>query len=104
VWGPEIEVHGLFPLKTNAEFVQVLNRKEIIMKVWERGAGATLACGTGACASVVAGVLNDLTDREVKVNLKAGYLSVEWSRENNRVYLTGPADFVFKGRYLQSDR
>ncbi|NTW06076.1 MAG: diaminopimelate epimerase, partial [Peptococcaceae bacterium] len=102
VWGPEIEAHSAFPLKTNAEFVQVLTREEISMKVWERGVGVTLACGTGACASVVAGVLNNLIERKVKVNLSSGYLTVEWNQDNNRVYLTGPADFVFQGNYLYS--
>ncbi len=96
--GPVIESHRAFPRRTNVEFIQVLNREEVVMRVWERGAGETLACGTGACASVVAGVLNGLTDRKVRVHLAAGYLDIEWSG-NGRVYMTGPAEEVFTGNY-----
>ncbi|MCL6611259.1 MAG: diaminopimelate epimerase [Peptococcaceae bacterium] len=98
-WGPGIECHPAFPAKTNVEFVQVLNGGEVAMRVWERGAGPTLACGTGACAAVVACVLNGLTGRRVKVSLAAGHLLVEWDEDSNRVYMTGPAEFVFKGEY-----
>jgi len=96
--GPLIENHPAFPRRTNVEFVQVLNRGEVKMRVWERGAGETLACGTGACASVVACVLNGLTDRLVRVHLAAGYLDIEWS-DNGRLYMTGPAEEVFTGDY-----
>lgn len=96
--GPEIENHSLFPARTNAEFVQVLNEKEMIMRVWERGAGITLACGTGACASVVAAVLNGKTGRQVTVHLDGGDLFIEWDREDNHVYMTGAAEFVFWGK------
>ena len=98
-WGPGIENQPIFPKKTNVEFVQVLNHSEILMRVWERGAGPTLACGTGSCAAVVAGVLNGLTGRRVKVNLAAGSLDIEWKEDNNRVYMTGPTEFVFEGEY-----
>jgi diaminopimelate epimerase len=81
------------------EFVQVFNRENILVRVWERGSGETLACGTGACASVVASVLNKLTERKVKVNLTGGVLQIEWRENNNSVYLTGPAVEVFKGVY-----
>lgn len=98
--GPAIEKHPLFPRKTNVEFIQVNSRNEITMKVWERGTGPTLACGTGACASVVASILNDKTDRTVTVHLPGGDLKIEWNRENNHVYMTGPATYVFKGQTL----
>lgn len=97
--GPQIEAHDVFPKKTNTEFIQVVNRGEVNMRVWERGAGETLACGTGACASVVAGVLNNLTDRQVTVHLTGGDLLIEWG-EDNHVYMTGPAENVFIGNYV----
>lgn len=97
LWGAELEVHTCFPAKTNVEFVQVLNRNEMIMRVWERGAGITLACGTGACATLVAAVLNGLTDRKALVHLLGGDLLIEWNQENNHVYMTGPAKQVFRG-------
>jgi diaminopimelate epimerase len=96
--GPSIEKHSSFPRKTNVEFIQVLNRDEVIMKVWERGAGETMACGTGACATAVACVLNGHTGRRVTVHLKGGSLLIEWE-ENNHVYMTGPAEEVFTGEY-----
>lgn len=99
IWGRKIETHPAFPRKTNVEFVQVISRSEVAMRVWERGAGYTMACGTGACAAAVAGVLNGCTGRTVKVNLEAGQLHVEWKEENNRVYMTGPAETVFSGDY-----
>ena len=89
--GKAIEMHESFPNKTNVEFVHVLNEKEIIMRVWERGAGETLACGTGACASAVACVLNKKTDRTVTVHLKGGDLKIEWDENSNHVFMTGPA-------------
>ncbi len=98
LWGAELEVHPLFPAKTNVEFVQVLNRQEMIMRVWERGAGITLACGTGTCATLVAAVLNGHTDRRAVVHLLGGDLLIEWDESNNHVYMTGPALEVFQGR------
>ena len=94
--GPLIENHRLFPSRTNVQFVQVTGRQEIKVRTWERGAGETLACGTGACAAVVACVLNRLTARHVTVHLPGGDLSVEWLGDN-RVVMTGPAVVVFHG-------
>lgn len=94
--GPIIEKLPVFPEKINVEFVQVLGPREIRVRVWERGVGETLACGTGACASVVASFRNNLTARKATVHLKGGDLKVEWS-ENNHIYLTGPAEEVFRG-------
>lgn len=96
--GPELENHTLFPARTNVEFVQVLNEKEMLMRVWERGAGVTLACGTGACASLVAAVLNGKTGRQATVHLLGGDLFIEWDEKDNHVYMTGPASFVFEGK------
>lgn len=97
-WGRELEIHPMFPAKTNVEFVQILKRDELIMRVWERGAGVTLACGTGACATLVAAVLNDLADRKALIHLLGGDLLIEWSEANNHVYMTGPAAEVFRGQ------
>ena len=91
------EHHPVFPKRTNTEFVEVVNRSYVKMRVWERGAGATLACGTGACATVVAGVLNDLCDRTCTVNLPGGDLKIQWSEESDRILMTGPATLVFTG-------
>ncbi len=96
--GPRIETLPLFPRKTNVEFVQVLNQGEVNMRVWERGAGETLACGTGACATGVACVLNSLTGRKITVHLAGGDLGIEWA-EDNHVYMTGPAEYVFRGQW-----
>ncbi|WP_027363642.1 diaminopimelate epimerase [Desulfotruncus alcoholivorax] len=96
--GPVIETHNVFPRKTNVEFVQVINDHEVRMRVWERGAGQTLACGTGACATAVAAALNGLTGRKVRVQLYAGPLDIEWAGDG-RVYMTGPAQEVFTGNY-----
>ncbi len=96
-WGPLLEVHEMFPARTNVEFVQVINNEEIIMLVWERGTGLTLACGTGACASLVASVLNNKTGRKATVHLPGGDLLIEWSELNNHVYMTGPALEIFTG-------
>ncbi|MGI6491568.1 MAG: diaminopimelate epimerase [Peptococcaceae bacterium] len=96
--GPRFENHPSFPRKTNVEFVQVLNRAEVRMAVWERGAGVTLACGTGACAVGVAGALNGFTNRAVTVHLSTGELYIEWAADNH-VYMTGPAEEVFSGSY-----
>ena len=95
--GPKFESHELFPNRVNTEFIQILNRNEVNMRVWERGTGETLACGTGACASTVAGVLNGLTDEEITLHLLGGDLKVRWDREENVVYMTGPAKVVFDG-------
>lgn len=98
--GPQFEHHPVFPQRTNTEFIQVISSDYIKMSVWERGAGVTLACGTGACASVVAGVLNNKCDRSCTVELPGGCLQISWSATDNRVYMTGPATEVFKGKYL----
>ena len=95
--GRAFEYHPRFPERINTEFCRVLGRGRIEMRVWERGAGETLACGTGACAAVVASVLNDLTDEEVIVKLVGGELLIKWDRSVNHVYMTGPAVRVFDG-------
>lgn len=95
--GPIIERDQIFPARTNVEFVEVINRKQLNMRVWERGAGITLACGTGACAAVVASVKNDLTDSQVTVQLPGGELFIEWAADE-LVYMTGPAEYVFSGK------
>ena len=97
--GPEIEKHKLFPKKTNVEFVKVLDKQNLEMRVWERGSGETLACGTGACATGVAAVLNGLTERKVNVHALGGILTVEWDENSGEVFLSGPAEEVFKGVY-----
>lgn len=97
-WGPKLEVHPLFPRKVNVEFATVLDRGRVDMRVWERGAGPTLACGTGACATLVSSVLNGLTDRAAWISLKGGDLYIEWNEEDNHVYMTGPAEVVFTGK------
>lgn len=94
--GPEIEKHPLFPNRTNVEFVEVINRDELKVRVWERGVGETLACGTGACASLVVASLKGLTNRSARLHLRGGELFVEWL-ENGEVFLTGPAEEVFEG-------
>ncbi len=95
--GPQVEHHPAFPRRINTEFIQIVSECEIIFRVWERGAGLTLACGTGACAAVVACVLNGKTRREVRVHLPGGDLDIEWSAADNHVYMTGPAAEVFCG-------
>ena len=97
--GTLFEHHSVFPQRTNTEFIQIVKPNYIKMRVWERGAGITLACGTGACASVVAGVLNGKCDRLCTVELPGGCLQIEWSAANNRVYMTGSAQKVFTGTY-----
>lgn len=101
-WGPLIETHEWFPRRTNVEFITVQSPQEITMRVWERGVGQTLACGTGACAAVVASVLNDQTSREVLVHLKGGDLFIEWNKQDGHVYMTGPAEAVFSGKWLKT--
>jgi diaminopimelate epimerase len=100
--GPLFEHHPVFPQRTNTEFIEVIRPDYVKMRVWERGAGITLACGTGACASVVAGVLNHKCDRTCTVELPGGCLQINWSESNNRVYMTGSATEVFQGKYLLS--
>ncbi|MDD2421836.1 MAG: diaminopimelate epimerase [Heliobacteriaceae bacterium] len=97
--GSLLEKHPVFPQKTNVEFVQVLSPQAIKMRVWERGAGLTLACGTGACAAVVGSVLNRYTERRVTVHLPGGALEIEWDKAGERVFMTGPAVEVFRGEY-----
>lgn len=95
--GPGFENHECFPNRVNTEFVRIIDRKTAEMRVWERGSGETLACGTGACAAAVASVLNGLTEDEVTVKLLGGDLSIKWDREKDTVYMTGPAEVVFDG-------
>ncbi len=95
--GPLFENHSLFPDRINTEFVKVLDRKTVQMRVWERGSGETLACGTGACAVAVSSILNHLTDEEITVKLLGGDLLIHWDRQENLVYMTGPATTVFEG-------
>ncbi len=95
--GPKIETHRLFPRRINAEFVKVIDEKTLQMRVWERGTGETMACGTGACAALVASVLNGKCERKAMVKLLGGDLIIEWKKDNNRVYMTGPAVKVFTG-------
>ncbi|HQD35800.1 MAG TPA: diaminopimelate epimerase [Thermodesulfovibrio thiophilus] len=95
-YGPAIETHPIFPKRTNVEFAFVKNSKEIIMRVWERGAGETLACGTGACATAVAAMKKKLVENKVTVHLLGGDLLIEW-QENGHVYMTGPAEEVYEG-------
>ena len=104
-YGPLIENNPIFPKRTNVEFIQVINNKRLKMRVWERGSGETLACGTGACAAAVAANLNNLADRKVTIHLAGGDLRVEWSENDNHVYMTGPAVEVFEGVInLQDDK
>ncbi len=98
--GPKFECHPAFPNRINTEFVEVLNRNTVKMRVWERGTGETLACGTGSCATVVACILNGLTDTSVTVKLLGGDLQIEWDKIKNRVYMTGSATTVFTGDYI----
>ncbi len=97
--GPRLEVADIFPKKANIEFARVIDRNNIEMRVWERGTGETFACGTGACATAVAGVLNGLTDRDVTIHLRGGDLHVLWDEQTGHVMMTGPATFVCDGVY-----
>jgi len=101
--GPVLEHHADFPERINVEFVKVEDSGHLRMRVWERGTGETLACGTGACAAAVAACLNGLCGRSVAVTLPGGTLQIEWSEEDGHVYLTGPATFVYDGVWLQDD-
>ena len=101
-YGPLVERHEKFPKRVNAEFIQVIDRKHLRMRVWERGAAVTLACGTGACATTTAAILNDFTDRNIEIQLDGGKLNIEWA-DNNHLYMTGPAVQVFAGTYNLKD-
>lgn len=101
--GREIENSPLFPKRTNVEFAQVIDGGHLKMRVWERGSGETLACGTGACATVVAAVLTGQADRDAEVSLRGGQLLIKWDENDGRVYMTGPAETVFEGK-LFDDR
>ena len=98
-FGPLFENNKLFPRRINTEFIKVLDRKTVEMRVWERGSGETFACGTGACAICVACIANDWTDREVTIKLPGGDLLISWNEEDNHVYMTGPATVVFDGEF-----
>ena len=104
LYGPHIETHHYFPEKTNTEFVKIISRSEVEMSVYERGCGITLACGTGACATQVACILNNLTENKIKVNLPGGAVFIEWqgSRDNTKehVFMTGPANYSFVADYI----
>lgn len=97
--GPQIESHEAFPNRVNAEFIQVVSPNEFIMRVWERGSGETMACGTGACAVVVAGVLTGRMQRNVLAHLPGGDLQLEWSEQTDEVFMTGPAVEIFSGQW-----
>ena len=97
--GPLFENHEVFPNRTNTEFVEVIDRTHVNMRVWERGTGETLACGTGCCATVVASVLNGLTEDKVTVHVLGGEIEIQWDREENLIYMTGPAETVFEGEF-----
>ena len=97
-FGSIFEVAKAFPKKSNIEFVEIIDKENINMRVWERGSGETMACGTGSCASVVACILNSKTSNKVKVHLLGGELYIEWNKENNHIYMTGPAEIVFEGK------
>ena len=96
-YGENIEINKIFPNKTNVEFVEIIDKEHIKMRVWERGTGETLACGTGACATAVACNLNNLVNNHVYIELLGGTLEIEWKKEDNHVYMTGPAVTVFEG-------
>jgi diaminopimelate epimerase len=95
--GPIIENSSIFPRRTNTEFIEIVSKERMRMRVWERGSGETMACGTGACAAVVAGILNGLSARKTTVELIGGELTIEWNAFDNRVYLTGSASTVYEG-------
>lgn len=95
--GAQVEMHPVFPLRTNVEFVQVIDDEHLLMRVWERGTGETLACGTGACASLVAAVWREKAKRKAELQLLGGNLQVEWNEQNNHIFLQGPAEYAFEG-------
>ncbi len=98
-YGPDFENHRFFPARVNTEFIEVVNDHEVNLRVWERGSGETLACGTGCSAAVVAGTLTGKTSRNIKVNVRGGELFVNWNEQDNHVYMTGPAKYVFDGTF-----
>ena len=98
-YGPILEKSEIFPEKANIEFIQILDKETIKMRVWERGTGETLACGTGACASLVACNINNKVNNKATVKLLGGDLAVEWNKENNHIYMTGPAKTVYEGEF-----
>ena len=100
-WGPMFENHAAFPRRTNTEFARVIDRHTIRMRVWERGSGETLACGTGACATLAAAVMNGLTERKATLRLNGGDLEIEWEEKTGRILMTGPAKFVYDGEWLE---
>lgn len=100
IWGPLVEKSAVFPAYTNVEFVEVIDDSNVKVRVWERGVGSTMACGTGACAVAVAGVLNGKNKRIVNVQLPGGILEIEWNKQDNIVYMTGTADYVFEGNLI----
>jgi len=106
-YGATIETDALFPEKTNVEFVEILSRDEVVINVWERGCGITLACGTGACATTVAGIMRGHLNNKVKANLPGGSLQIEWSGSNSdtqhNVYMTGRADYSFVGEFYLNE-
>ena len=99
--GPQIEIDAHFPARVNVEFVEVLSRSELRQRTWERGSGETLACGTGASAVCVAGVLSNRAERQVLIHLAGGDLELEWNASDNHVYMTGPAEELFRGEWLR---
>ena len=102
-YGRILEVNNVFPNKTNVEFIEIINEQTIKMRVWERGAGETLACGTGACATAVACNINNKTSRDVEVQLLGGKLQIQWNDKDNHVYMTGPAVTVFEGELSEGE-
>lgn len=98
VIGPQLEHHPLFPERVNVEFAQLTGKNKIRMKVWERGSGVTMACGTGACATTVAAITKGMTDREADIEMDGGTLHIEWEKKNGHVMMTGPATTVFEGK------
>jgi len=99
-WGPKFEHAPVFPERINTEFARAEDRTHLRMRVWERGSGETMACGTGACATLVAAVMNGLTERKATLCLRGGDLEIEWDEKTGHVFMTGPAEFVFDGELL----
>ncbi|MFP4698054.1 MAG: diaminopimelate epimerase [Eubacteriales bacterium] len=99
--GPLVENNPIFPNKTNVEFVEIIDKKTLKMRVWERGSGETMACGTGACATLVAAVLNGKSNREATIKLLGGDLLIEWEKSNNHIYMSGPAEVSFEGIWFK---
>ncbi len=102
-YGKVLEIDKVFPNKCNIEFIQIIDKKNVKMRVWERGTGETLACGTGACATAVACILNQLTESKVNIQLQGGILEIEWNKKDNHVYMTGPAVTICDGEIYKED-